>query len=380
MKHYGNLLGEGSYGKVYESYCKKFAIKVIDCCLCPNIYKELYFSQNLNHENILQAQKIKVIKNINQIHTFEFYFPKKCINLQKYLLCNSLSITYETKIKFMYQILNAVSYLHSNNIVHKDLKLDNFLVDTETLNLFLIDFGCTSFSSTNSFLKDRICALWLQPFEILNFKKGFFNLKSIDAWATGCILFALFTFKYPYCGINRKEVRESLQTLDLNVELNIIQNEEIQSLIKGLLEKNVDTRYTLQNCKENFNNFLELKYIKVYKFSEKNETNFLNFENFENEKVQKIPNNILKFLKNVLKNFLHFNEFEIINILKLFYEIQNKKKMFKDENGNFDLACLSLALDLWDYNISVDELRNLSLFFYKSLTVKKILTLKIDIC
>jgi hypothetical protein len=162
---------------------------------------------------------------------------------------------------------------------------------------------------------------------------------------------------------------------------NIIQNEEIQSLIKGLLEKNVDLRYTLQNCKENFNNFLELKYIKVYKFSEKNETNFLNFENFENEKVEKIiPNNILKFLKNILKNFLHFNEFEIINILKLFYDIQNKKKMFKDENGNFDLACLSLALDLWDYNISVDEIRNLSLFFYKSVTVKKILTLKIDIC
>ena len=390
---YGKKLGEGSYGKVYESHCKKFAVKVIQCCLCKSIYKELYFSKHLHHENILQAKKIKILKSSTN-YTFEIYFPKKTINLQKYLLlCEN--IKYETKIKFMHQILNAIDYLHNLNICHKDIKLDNFLVDEEDLSLYLIDFGSTSYTICQ--LKDRICALWLQAPEILNFKKGVNDVKKIDSWCVGCILFALFCYKYPYNGENRKELRDSIEKVNLDIELISLEY-EIKNIIKGLLEKNFEKRLYCQDAKNIFCKFLEKNYEKIYK------NNFINF-NFEennfdksqneislddeiiflplkkkiNNFYEKIPKNILRFLINLLLNFLHIGNNEYEKIIKIFGDIRKKNSRLQDEHGNYELACLSLALDLGDYSISIDEIRNLSLFFFKFLTVKKIENLKIEI-
>lgn len=389
---YGKKLGEGSYGKVYESLCKKFAIKVIECCLCKSIYKELYFSKHLHHENILQAKKIKILKTSTK-YIFELYFPKKTINLQKYLLlCED--IKYETKLKFMYQILNAIDYLHSLNICHKDIKLDNFLID-EDQNLYLIDFGSTSY--TISPLRDRVCALWLQAPEILNFKKGQHDVKRVDSWCVGCILFALFCFKYPYSGENRKELRESIEKVNLDIEL-ISLDYEIKNIIKRLLEKNFEKRLSCQEAKQIFCKYLEKNYEKIY---EKNNKNFLNlnfiennFEENENEicvdekiflqqekKInnfyEKIPKNISRFLINLLLNFLHIEKYE--KILKIFADIRQKYIKLRDDFGNFELACLSLALDLGDYSISIEEIRNLSLFFFKFVTLKKIEHIKIEI-
>jgi serine/threonine protein kinase len=390
---YGKKLGEGSYGKVYESFCKKFAIKVIECCLCKSVYKELYFSKHLNHENILQAKKIKILKTSTN-YIVELYFPKKTINLQKYLLlCEN--IKHETKIKFMYQILNAIDYLHSLNICHKDIKLDNFLVDEEDLSLYLIDFGSTSYSISP--IKDRVCALWLQAPEILNFKKGeYYNIKKVDSWCVGCILFALFCYKYPYSGKNRKDLRNSIEKVNLDIELISLEF-EIKNIIKGLLEKNFEKRLYCEEAKQIFYKFLEKNYEKNYK-------NFINFnfeeENFEeneneicvddeiiylplkkkiNNFFEKIPKNILRFLINLLLNFLHIGKYEYEKIIKIFGDIRQKNIRLFDDLGNYELACLSLALDLGDYSISIEEIRNLSLFFFKFVTIKKIENLKIEI-
>lgn len=56
-----------------------------------------------------------------------------------------------------------------------------------------------------------------------------------------------------------------------------------------------------------------------------------------------------------------------------------KKKKLVDKEGNFEIACFSLALDLGDYSISIEEIRNLSLFYFKFLSLKKIENLKIEI-
>lgn len=299
---YGKKLGEGSYGKVYESLCKKYAIKIITCCLCKSIYKELYFSNHLCHENILQSEKIKITKSQSD-YCIELYYPKKNINLQKYLL-QTENILYETKLKFMSQILNSVEYLHKQNICHKDLKLDNFLVDKSSLTLSLIDFGSTSYNIV-PILKHRICALWLQPPEILNFKVGQYDIKKIDAWGIGCILFALFNFKYPYNGQNRKDVRESIQNINLDIELQSLQY-EIKTIIKGLLEFNCEKRLYITEANKIFLEYLEKNFEKkfIHFHNEKinnvsnveEEIIFFENENIGNEKyLEKIPKNILKF-------------------------------------------------------------------------------------
>ena len=106
---------------------------------------------------------------------------------------------------------------------------------------------------------------------------------------------------------------------------------------------------------------------------------FLPLKKKINNFYEKIPKNILRFLINLLLNFLHIGNNEYEKIIKIFGDIRKKNSRLQDEHGNYELACLSLALDLGDYSISIDEIRNLSLFFFKFLTVKKIENLKIEI-
>uniref|UniRef100_A0A452Z0U2 Protein kinase domain-containing protein n=1 Tax=Aegilops tauschii subsp. strangulata TaxID=200361 RepID=A0A452Z0U2_AEGTS len=95
---------------------------------------------------------------------------------------------------YMKQLLTGLHYCHINQVLHRDIKGSNLLIDNEG-NLKLADFGLArSFSSDhNANLTNRVITLWYRPPELLlgSTKYG----PAVDMWSVGCIFAELLNGK-----------------------------------------------------------------------------------------------------------------------------------------------------------------------------------------
>lgn len=109
----------------------------------------------------------------------------------------------EPEAKRVYtQICQAISYCHSKNIAHRDLKLENILIDDDN-NVKVIDFGFSICVKPDQTL-NIFCGTpsYMAP-EIVSKRnyKGF----ATDVWALGILLFALLCGHFPFRG-NSKNI------------------------------------------------------------------------------------------------------------------------------------------------------------------------------
>ena len=96
---------------------------------------------------------------------------------------------------FTYQVLRGLKFLHSANVMHRDLKPNNLLVN-ENCDLKICDLGLARLSADLEQSLDQtvyVVTRWYRAPELLLGKKDYD--KSIDMWAVGCILAELLTRK-----------------------------------------------------------------------------------------------------------------------------------------------------------------------------------------
>lgn len=106
------------------------------------------------------------------------------------------------------QMLLAVSYLHSHRIVHRDLKLENFLYDTEgSTHLKLIDFGFSKFFNSKERMHTSCGTLAYVAPEVL----GKSYTSQCDMWSMGVIAFILLSGHMPFYGSEHAQMREIQQ-------------------------------------------------------------------------------------------------------------------------------------------------------------------------
>ncbi|CAD8083827.1 unnamed protein product [Paramecium sonneborni] len=136
----------------------------------------------------------------------------------------------------MYSIFNALQYMHNNNIAHRDLKLENILVNQDLSLLKVSDFGL---STGQASLMTKQCGtlIYMAP-EQLNNK--IYN-KAIDIWAAGVIMYQLIVGQHPYYqkGCNLAKAQLNMHEL-CKPYLNDIQF----SLFRRLTEINPTKRYS----------------------------------------------------------------------------------------------------------------------------------------
>lgn len=85
----------------------------------------------------------------------------------------------------MYQLISTLNYIHTQGIVHRDLKSENILFDGE--NITIIDFGTSKHYSKEELMKKTIgTTIYMAP-EVVN---GNYNEKC-DIWSAGVILYIL---------------------------------------------------------------------------------------------------------------------------------------------------------------------------------------------
>ena len=147
-------IGSGATSEVYLVKCNKslksFACKVIKRNSLNDIYalsgleRELRLHKMLNHPNIVKLSDV--------IYTEEkiFLIMDYCANgdLLQQMHENPFFIQVNI-LKIIRQLLSALSYIHSKNIAHHDIKPENILFDDQ-YNAYLSDFGCAADEITDS--------------------------------------------------------------------------------------------------------------------------------------------------------------------------------------------------------------------------------------
>jgi len=152
----------------------------------------------------------------------------------------------------MRQAMSAVCYLHCRNIVHRDLKAENFLFLSEAAieinTLKLIDFGLATRLEPGTFLDARVgTGEYMAP----QVWRGKYD-QQCDIWACGVIAYALLSGRFPFRGMGRKELRESILAGRWDFRHSCWQqiSEEAKDLIRGLLKMSPKSRLTADQALE----------------------------------------------------------------------------------------------------------------------------------
>eukprot|EP01041_Mallomonas_annulata_P005969 gene5969-12041_t len=185
-------IGTGRYGDVYLGAINntKCVIKHLKPIGKRKINREIKILLNLRGgENIIQI--IDVIQNPNsKIPSIVFDY----INNTDYKVLKSIMT--ETDIRFyIFELLKALHYSHSNGIMHRDIKPDNVMIDHNTRQLRLIDWGIAEFyypgkdEDDRKYFVDVASGHYRSPELLLGYEKYDYSL---DMWSLGCMLAGLW--------------------------------------------------------------------------------------------------------------------------------------------------------------------------------------------
>ena len=120
---------------------------------------------------------------------------------------NALSLN--TARRIFKQVAETIYYIHSKNIVHRDIKLDNILIEESTKSVKLIDFGFSVITSAEAGKLKIFCGTpsYMCP-EIIR-RQGY-DGKPVDMWALGVLLYIMLTGIPPFRGQSEKELFDKI--------------------------------------------------------------------------------------------------------------------------------------------------------------------------
>ena len=139
-------------------------------------------------------------------------------------------------------ILKVVAFLHMNHIVHRDIKLENILLDDKG-RLLLSDFGFARVYQESDGLLSSICGTaHYEPPEVLRGEK--YNPYKTDSWALGVCLYVLIFNEFPFQMRSLTDTLQNIIKCDLKFPVGKTASPEVLDLLKKLLNKDADERLT----------------------------------------------------------------------------------------------------------------------------------------
>ncbi|KAJ0085098.1 hypothetical protein Patl1_08435 [Pistacia atlantica] len=196
----GELLGRGTFGSVYEGISDDgffFAVKEVSLLdqgsqgkqSIYQLEQEIALLSQFEHENIVQYYGTD--KDESKLYIFlELVTKGSLLKLYlRYHLRDSQVSAYTR------QILQGLKYLHDRNVVHRDVKCANILVDASGY-VKLADFGLAKATKLNDVKSCKGTAFWMAP-EVVNNKNQGYGLPA-DIWSLGCTVLEMLTRQLPY--------------------------------------------------------------------------------------------------------------------------------------------------------------------------------------
>ena len=335
-------LGEGSYGKTYKVKNKDSsdirAMKQMDKGKIPdmNLFKnEINIMSILDHPNILKLYEVY------EDEKFFYLIIEYCDGgelLHRIRERNEKGNPFKEKeiAEIFKEIISAISYCHDNNVVHRDLKLENilFLNKNENSEIKIIDFGVSTIleKKENKIkrLNSKIGTVYYMSPEIL---KGSYT-ELCDIWACGVILYIMVFGYPPFNGNNDKEIYESIKKGKIEFPNKISKN------LKDLFNHMLCSEKTRFNAKQ----VLEHVWIKK------------KAPDSDNEGIKIDLNKLIKFQNyNKLKKAVlcliasRINSNEVNNLKNIFNALD------KDKNGILSKDEIKQCLEKNQIKINFDK-------------------------
>ncbi|KAI3448307.1 hypothetical protein Pfo_004972 [Paulownia fortunei] len=203
----GKYLGSGSFSTVYEAFTDNgffFALKEVSLHDQDNqgrqnishAEKEISLLNQFEHENIVRY--LGSDKDDSKFYIFlELVTQGSLARLyQNYQLWDSQVSAYTR------QILRGLNYLHGRNVIHRDIKCANILVDASG-SVKLADFGLAKVTKLNDIKSCKGTPFWMAP-EVVNLKDHGYGTAA-DIWSLGCTVLEMLTRQNPYPNLEKMQ-------------------------------------------------------------------------------------------------------------------------------------------------------------------------------
>ena len=247
-------IGEGMFGKVklgiHLLTKEKVAIKIFDKGKIKNekeveyIEREISILKKLNHYNTIKLYNI--IQNENFIFLIQEYVPNGEL---LHFLENpeNMNLTENHICKIYQQIISGIEYLHDIGIAHRDLKLENILLNRDK-NIKIIDFGLSNkYNKENGELLQSSCGspCYAAPEMIKGIQ---YHGLDTDIWSSGILLYLMLCKSFPFNDKNNSKLYQKILSGKFNLP-NYLSN-EAKDLLSKLLKVNPIERIKLDEIKK----------------------------------------------------------------------------------------------------------------------------------
>lgn len=241
----GETIGVGGYSKVKSGRRlrtgAKIAVKIIDKRKAPQGYlakflpREIEALRTVHHEHVIQL--FDVIETPEKVMLIMEHAATG--DLLDYINYNG-SLDEEEARKLFVQMAAAVQFSHDKGVIHRDLKCENMLLDSQQ-NIKVSDFGFAITVSDSSARLGTHCGSYAYAApEILLGER--YDGKASDVWSLGVILYAMTCGRLPY---NDKSMKVLMQGIRRKLTMPRSMSGELRDLVQLLLTIDCKTRITL---------------------------------------------------------------------------------------------------------------------------------------
>ncbi|EPB82510.1 CAMK/CAMKL protein kinase [Mucor circinelloides 1006PhL] len=235
----GETIGRGSYGKVklgvHQLTCRLVAIKKISKKHAPLMAREIHHHRQLHHPNIVSLYEIL------STETNIFIVSEHCPHGDLFdALAKRGRFSEPQTRKWFLQLIDAIQYCHSLGIIHRDLKLENILIDQDD-NVKICDFGFARQTDKNQLLKTFCGSLAYSAPEVI--QRQNYSGPATDIWSLGVILYTLLAGELPFDDDSESELQRKVVMMDYFMPSYF--SADAADLIQKILKLDPYERYTI---------------------------------------------------------------------------------------------------------------------------------------
>jgi glycogen synthase kinase 3 beta len=181
--------GKGSFGTVYKALMGETKVVAIKKVLQDPNYKnrELQIMKIVHHPNAVELIESFYQKDKSEVylHLILGYMPENLYEVSSMYAKKHEQMPIDHIQAYIWQLCRALGYIHNLGICHRDIKPQNLLIDSKSLQLRLCDFGSAKILVPHEQNVAYICSRYYRAPELI-FGAVFYST-AIDIWSTGCV-------------------------------------------------------------------------------------------------------------------------------------------------------------------------------------------------